>query len=73
MKFAAACPGAFVIAKNLSRPWHKAVPLVVDDIVRKHGLAGGIWIVRGQVGKRTGKGELRRRQIPHNDREFSTP
>lgn len=59
---------AFVIARHTARPWAELVPLVVDDIVARHTLAGGVWIVRGQVGKRIGCGELRRRHAPHNDR-----
>lgn len=73
MKYAAACAGAFVIAKNLSHPWHKAVPAVVDQIVARHALCGGAWIVRGQVGKRTGTGERRRLRPPANDAELFIP
>lgn len=68
MTYAAAAQ-AFVIARHTARPWQKLATLVVDDIVARHRLAGGIWIVRGQVGKRTGTGELRRRPSAGNDNE----
>lgn len=60
---------AFVIARHTVRPWAELVPLVVDDVVARHRLSGGIWLVRGQVGKRTGCGELRRRPHFHNDND----
>ena len=57
----------FLIARHETMPWHALARPVAEDIIARHHLAGGAWIVHGPIGRRLARGELRRRPRADND------
>lgn len=66
MKSAAAFD-CFIFARDDRFRWHEFAGIVADDTIRRNGLAGGAWIIKGNQGRRIGSSSRRRAPRHHND------